>query len=61
LDCYLLHWRGGHPLEDTIAGFDQLQGEGKILSWGVSNFDVRDLNEVRKIAGKGHPACNQVL
>lgn len=61
LDCYLLHWRGGHPLEDTIAGFDQLQREGKILSWGVSNFDVPDLNEVRKIAGKGHPACNQVL
>jgi len=61
LDCYLLHWRGAHPLEDTIAGFDQLQGEGKILSWGVSNFDVPGLNEVRKIAGKGHPACNQVL
>lgn len=61
LDCYLLHWRGGHPLEDTIAGFDQLQREGKILSWGVSNFDVPDLNEVRKIAGKDHPACNQVL
>ena len=61
LDCYLLHWRGAHPLEDTIAGFDQLRREGKILSWGVSNFDVRDLNEVRKVAGKGHPACNQVL
>ena len=61
LNCYLLHWRGGHPLEDTIAGFDQLQREGKILSWGVSNFDVPDLNEVRKIAGKGRPACNQVL
>ena len=60
LDCYLLHWRGGHPLEDTIAGFDQLQREGKILSWGVSNFDSPDLDEVRKIAGKGHP-CNQVL
>src|ERR1700729_497556 len=38
LDCYLLHWRGGHPLEDTIAAFEQLRGEGKILSWGVSNF-----------------------
>ena len=61
LDCYLLHWRGAHPLEDTIAGFDQLQSEGKILSWGVSNFDAPDLDEVRKIAGKGHPACNQVL
>ena len=35
--------------------------EGKILSWGVSNFDVADLNEVAAIAGAGHPACNQVL
>jgi diketogulonate reductase-like aldo/keto reductase len=61
LDCYLLHWRGAHPLEDTIAGFDQLQRERKISSWGVSNFDVPGLNEVRTITGKGHLACNQVL
>lgn len=61
LDCYLLHWRGQHPLEDTIAAFEQLQGEGKVLSWGVSNFDVSDLEEVWKIAGDGRLACNQVL
>ena len=61
LDCYLLHWRGMHPLERTIAGFEQLRAEGKILSWGVSNFDVIDLDQVRLIAGAGHPACNQVL
>jgi diketogulonate reductase-like aldo/keto reductase len=61
LDCYLLHWRGGQPLEDTIAAFDSLLREGKILSWGVSNFDVEDLDEVASIAGTGHPACNQVL
>jgi diketogulonate reductase-like aldo/keto reductase len=61
LDCYLLHWRGGHPLEDTIAGFEQLRHDGKILAWGVSNFDVADLEETRTIAGKGHPVCNQVL
>ena len=61
LDCYLLHWRGSHPLEDTVAAFDQLRAEGKILSWGVSNFDVDDLDEVHRIAGAGHPACNQVL
>src|SRR6267378_8044179 len=42
LDCYLLHWRGDYPLEDTIAAFEQLQRERKILSWGVSNFDVDD-------------------
>ena len=61
LDCYLLHWRGQHPLADTIAAFTQLQSEGKILSWGVSNFDVADLEEARKIAGAGRMACNQVL
>ena len=61
LDCYLLHWRGAHPLHETVAGFEELQRQGKILSWGVSNFDVADLEEVRRIAGAGHPACNQVL
>ena len=63
LDCYLLHWRGRYALEETIAGFDDLQRSGKILSWGVSNFDVHDLEEVLAIAGdgEGRLACNQVL
>jgi len=61
LDCYLLHWRGSYALQDTIAGFEQLQRQGKIRAWGVRNFDVSDLEEVRRIAGAGHPACNQVL
>ena len=61
LDCYLLHWRGEFKLEDTIAAFQALVRDGKILSWGVSNFDVADLDEVVAIAGAGHPACNQVL
>jgi diketogulonate reductase-like aldo/keto reductase len=61
LDCYLLHWRGSHPLAETIAAFDALVSSGKILSWGVSNFDVGDLDEVVSIAGAGHPACNQIL
>ena len=61
LDCYLLHWRGAHPLEETIAAFEELLRMGSILSWGVSNFDVADLDEVASIAGAGHPACNQVL
>ena len=59
LDCYLLHWRGRHPLEETVGAFEALRRDGKILSWGVSNFDVDDLNEVTAIAGA--PACNQVL
>jgi len=61
LDAYLLHWRGRHPLEDTIAAFERLQREGKILSWGVSNFDVPDLEDASKIAPDGHLVCNQVL
>ena len=61
LDCHLLHWRGSHPLADTVAAFEQLRADGKILSWGVSNFDVDDLDEVHEIAGAGRLACNQVL
>jgi diketogulonate reductase-like aldo/keto reductase len=60
LDCYLLHWRGDHPLEDTIEAFEQLRHSGKIVSWGVSNFDENDLEEVWRI-GDGRLACNQVL
>ncbi len=61
LDCYLLHWRGKYPLEETIEAFEQLQREGKILSWGVSNFDVADLDEAWDLAGDGGLVCNQVL
>ncbi|HEY4447838.1 MAG TPA: aldo/keto reductase [Steroidobacteraceae bacterium] len=61
LDCFLLHWRGSYALEDTVAGFEELRRHGKIRTWGVSNFDVPDLEEIRAIAGEGHPACNQVL
>ncbi len=61
LDCYLLHWRGPHPLAETFAAFEALKQEGKILSWGVSNFDEDDLDEALAAAGKGRIACNQVL
>lgn len=61
LDCYLLHWRGLQPLGDTIAAFEELQAEGKILSWGLSNFDAADLDETLRIAGAGRIACDQVL
>jgi diketogulonate reductase-like aldo/keto reductase len=61
LDCYLLHWPGRHPLGETIAAFEHLKLAGKISSWGVSNFDVPDLETVIQIAGEGNLACNQVL
>lgn len=60
LDCYLLHWRGRHPLEETVAAFEQLYRDGKIRSFGVSNFDVEDLEEIWAIADGGI-VCNQVL
>ncbi|QHP72137.1 aldo/keto reductase [Bradyrhizobium sp. LCT2] len=61
LDCYLLHWRGSYPLEDTVAAFEELVKAGKIKSWGVSNFDADDLDEMLDVAGEGRIACNQVL
>ena len=61
LDCYLLHWRGSYPLSETVAAFEQLVSDGKIRSWGVSNFDAGDLDEMLAVAGPGRIACNQVL
>ena len=61
LDCYLLHWRGSYPFEETVAAFDELVDAGKIRSWGVSNFDSDDLDELLDVAGEGKIACNQVL
>jgi diketogulonate reductase-like aldo/keto reductase len=61
LDCYLLHWRGSYPLAETVAAFEQLVDAGKIRSWGVSNFDHGDLDEMLAVAGPGRIACNQVL
>ncbi|MFG1392559.1 aldo/keto reductase [Xanthobacter agilis] len=60
IDLYLLHWRGEHPLVETLAGFEALQRAGKIRHWGVSNFDVADMEEL-KAAGGGACAANQIL
>jgi diketogulonate reductase-like aldo/keto reductase len=61
LDCYLIHWPGSHPLEDSIAGLEELREAGKIRAWGVSNFDEELLAKVLAIAGAGRLTCNQVL
>jgi diketogulonate reductase-like aldo/keto reductase len=61
LDCYLLHWPGCEPLAETVAGFDHLVQQGKIRSWGVSNFDTGDLDAIWRAGGEGRLACNQVL
>lgn len=61
LDVYLLHWPSRYPLEDTFAAFEDLAQAGKIAAWGVSNFDVEDLERSVRIAGPRKIACNQVL
>jgi diketogulonate reductase-like aldo/keto reductase len=61
LDLYLLHWRGSIPLESTVEGFMRLQQEGLIRAWGVSNFDVDDLEELADIVGGRDVATDQVL
>ena len=61
LDLYLLHWRGSHPLAETVAGLEELRRDGRIRAWGVSNFDVDDMEDVLAVPGGAHCAVNQVL
>jgi diketogulonate reductase-like aldo/keto reductase len=61
IDLYLLHWRGSHPLGDTVRAFEKLQASAKIRDWGVSNFDTDDLDELAAIQGGEQCASNQVL
>ena len=61
IDLYLLHWRGGVPLQETVEAFGKLKADGKIGAWGVSNFDVADMEELMSLPGGGDVAANQVL
>ncbi len=61
LDLYLLHWRGGVPLAETVECMQQLVKEGKILHWGVSNFDTAGMKELWATPGGDRCAANQVL
>jgi diketogulonate reductase-like aldo/keto reductase len=61
IDLYLLHWRGGVPLADTVAGFEALRAAGKILRWGVSNLDTDDMEELVSAPAGRACATNQVL
>ncbi len=61
LDLYLLHWRGRHPLVETLAAFEALMSAGKIRHWGVSNFDVADMEELLQLRSGAVVATNQVL
>ncbi len=61
IDLYLLHWRGGVPLAETVEAFEALQAAGKIGHWGVSNFDVDDMHELARVSGGAGVPSNQVL
>lgn len=61
LDLYLLHWRGPIPLEETLDAFAALVRTGKIRLWGVSNFDVSDMEELVDLPGGTAVATDQVL
>jgi diketogulonate reductase-like aldo/keto reductase len=61
LDLYLLHWPGHYPLAETIAGFQSLRQSGAIRYWGVSNFDVDDLEELTALPGGDGVQVNQIL
>ena len=61
IDLYLLHWRGSIPLAETIEAFEQLKANGKIRSWGVSNFDVSDMADLQALATGSQCVSNQVL
>lgn len=61
IDLYLLHWRGGHPLAETVAAFERLREAGHIRYWGVSNFDTDDMEELAALPAGGACATNQVL
>lgn len=61
IDLYLLHWRGSHPLAETVEAFEQLRAEGKIRYWGVSNFDTSDMQAVTRLPAGAQCASNQVL
>jgi len=61
LDLYLLHWRGSHPLAETMEAFEALEKDGKIRNWGVSNLDAEDMDELAGVPSGKNCASNQVL
>jgi diketogulonate reductase-like aldo/keto reductase len=60
IDLYLLHWRGSHPLADTVAAMRELRSRGSVRSWGVSNFDVDDMRELAGLRAMPRPGANAV-
>ena len=61
IDLYLLHWRGGYPLAETVAAFERLREAGQLRYWGVSNLDTDEMAELESVSPAGACATNQVL
>lgn len=61
LNMYLYHWRGSFPLEETVSKMEEMVKKGKILHWGVSNFDTEDMEELLSVPNGNHCSVNQVL
>jgi diketogulonate reductase-like aldo/keto reductase len=61
IDLYLLHWRGNHPVAETLEAFEALKAAGKIRHWGVSNFDLGDMKQVAGLPAGSACATDQVL
>lgn len=61
IDLFLLHWRGGVPLAETVEAFEALKAAGKIRHWGVSNFDTDDMEKLSALPAGGNCQSNQVL
>jgi diketogulonate reductase-like aldo/keto reductase len=60
IDLYLLHWRGQHPLGETVAAFEAIEQQGRIRHWGVSNFDTDDMEELMRVEHGERCVANQV-
>jgi diketogulonate reductase-like aldo/keto reductase len=60
IDGYLLHWRGGVPLAETVGAFEGLRDKGRVRLWGVSNFDLDDMRELFAVDGGQRCATNQI-
>jgi diketogulonate reductase-like aldo/keto reductase len=60
IDCYLLHWRGPIALTETVGVFEALRGKGRIREWGVSNFDLDDMEELFAVEGGQRCVTNQI-
>jgi diketogulonate reductase-like aldo/keto reductase len=61
LDLYMLHWPGNHPISETMRAMERLAATGRVRYFGVSNFDIEELQEAESAIGTGRIACNQVL